>query len=69
MARKSFTEIASSSDIVGSISLRGIYGGAICNYWRCSKVENGFATYVPVKAVSVRNDDGTYSHRYEEETP
>lgn len=61
MNRKPFTEIACSADVVGAVVLRGIYGGAICSYYRIASIVDGEAHYVPVEVASVRNADGTFS--------
>lgn len=65
MTRTCFTETACAADRVGNIVLRGRFGGAVCSHYRIISVKDGVATYEPVKAVSFKNEDGTYSHRYE----
>lgn len=64
--RKPFTQIACSSNFIGEIVLAGIYGGAICSYWKITAINEGYCTLVPVEAVSFVNADGTHSHSYAE---
>ena len=61
-------QISISTDKVGDVVLMGIYGGAICRHYRIESMTDGITTLKPVKAVSFRNNDGTFSHRYEVES-
>jgi hypothetical protein len=64
LARR-ITQTACASDKVGDVQLLGIYGGAVCHYWRVVEIVDGTCTLDRVEPVSVCSADGTYSTRYE----
>lgn len=58
-------QTASAGVEIGDILLLGRFGGAYCNHYRVVEKVDGDVVLAPVVAVSIKNDDGTFSTVWE----